>query len=161
MDKTIFTFGEDKKRLVVERTFEVPVAKVWGAWTNSELLDQWWAPEPYKAVTQSFDFREGGQWRYYMQGPEGDRHYCILNYRTISLLRSFSAIDSFCDRAGNINTQMPSNRWHNEFVAEDNKTLVKVSISFNSSEDMQKILEMGFKEGFSIGLNQLDTLLRA
>ena len=32
------------KRLVVVREFDAPLEKVWHAWTDSHLLDQWWAP---------------------------------------------------------------------------------------------------------------------
>jgi hypothetical protein len=36
---------------------------------------------------------------------------------------------------------------------------VQVQISFNSTEDLEAIVKMGFKEGFTAGLEQLDALL--
>ena len=48
------------KKITVEREFEASVEDVWRAWTEKELLDQWWAPKPYKARTKTIDFREGG-----------------------------------------------------------------------------------------------------
>lgn len=50
------------KSLVITRDFSAPVAKVWKAWTESKLLDQWWAPKPWKTETKSMDFRNGGYW---------------------------------------------------------------------------------------------------
>lgn len=34
------------KKITVTRRFKAPVAEVWRAWTESSLLDQWWAPKP-------------------------------------------------------------------------------------------------------------------
>jgi Activator of Hsp90 ATPase homolog 1-like protein len=58
--KTIYTIGEDKKTLIAERSFTAPLEKVWLAWTDSDLLEKWWAPAPWMARTKSFEFKEGG-----------------------------------------------------------------------------------------------------
>ena len=39
-------------RLIVVRDFDAPVDLVWRAWTESELLDLWWAPKPWRAQTK-------------------------------------------------------------------------------------------------------------
>ncbi|MBL7949115.1 MAG: SRPBCC domain-containing protein, partial [Bacteroidia bacterium] len=50
------------RKLIIHRTFLGPIDLVWRAWTEKDLLEQWWAPKPFKAVTKSYDFREGGHW---------------------------------------------------------------------------------------------------
>ena len=55
-----FSVDKENNRVNVVREFSAPVGKVWAAWTQQELLDQWWAPRPWKARTKSMDFREGG-----------------------------------------------------------------------------------------------------
>src|SRR5687768_8096768 len=95
-----FTIDKENKKIKVEREFDAPVARVWAAWTEQELLDQWWAPKPWKARTKTMDFREGGYWLYAMVGPEGEEHWARADYKSISPLRSFSAADSFCDENG-------------------------------------------------------------
>ncbi len=52
------------KKLIVVREFDAPLEQVWKAWTDSNILDKWWAPKPWKAKTKSMDFREGGTWLY-------------------------------------------------------------------------------------------------
>ncbi len=37
--------------MLITREFSASQAEVWKAWTESHLLDQWWAPKPWKAVT--------------------------------------------------------------------------------------------------------------
>ena len=65
----------DQRTLTIARRFNAPRARVWRAYTEPALLDQWWAPKPWQAETQRMDFRVGGQWLYAMKGPEGEVHY--------------------------------------------------------------------------------------
>lgn len=47
MSTLLMDFQVDKasKKIFVKREFTAPVEKVWAAWTQAELLDQWWAPK--------------------------------------------------------------------------------------------------------------------
>ena len=147
------------KRLFVEREFDAPVAQVWRAWTESELLEQWWAPKPYKAVTKKMDFREGGSWIYAMLGPDGEKQWCKATYDKIIPQKRYMGFDGFSDEQGNINEEMPSMDWDVEFISQGGSTLVKVTVTFKSEEDLQKIVEMGFQEGFAAAHDNLDELL--
>ncbi len=150
---------EGATKLVVTRTFNAPKDKVWRAWTESQLLDQWWAPKPWKAETKTMEFTEGGHWLYAMVGPEGDRQWCRVDYKTISAEDNFTATDAFCDENGVPSGDFPSMDWHNTYTSNNNATDVKVEITFDSEESLNKIVEMGFKEGFTMGLGNLDELL--
>ena len=48
------------KKIVVVREFDAPLEEVWKAWTEKELLDQWWAPRPWKAKTKPWISAKGG-----------------------------------------------------------------------------------------------------
>lgn len=149
------------KQIVVERLFEAPREKVWQAWTDSSVLEKWFAPKPWKAVTESFDFSVGGHWHYYMSGPDGEKVWGWVEYLTINPQNSYTALDAFCDETGKKSGDMPSMHWKNEFQDENGTTKVIVTITFSKEEDMNKIIEMGFEEGFSMGLDNLDALLAA
>lgn len=156
---TVFTKDEANKKIIVVREFDAPVETVWKAWTQSDLLDQWWAPKPWQARTLSMDFRDGGTWLYYMEGPDGSRHYCRADYEKIVTNKSYSGLDAFCDEKGNINTEFPRMHWGVEFSKSGKTTKVEITITYQSQEDMEKIMEMGFKEGFTAALGNLDELL--
>ena len=83
--ETIYTKDLENKKIKVTREFDAPVEKVWRAWTEKELLDQWWAPRPWKAVTQSMNFSNGGTWLYYMEGPDGSRDIIAGQITILSL----------------------------------------------------------------------------
>lgn len=159
--KTKYTHDETNNKLIAERSFSALKSTVWEYYTTPELLDKWWGPEPYKATTQSFDFRPGGQWKYIMSGPEGDAHYCIETFHDIDPLNSFTATDSFTDENWNVNTDLPTQDWEVTFTEENDLTHIRVVTTFKSAEDMETIVKMGMKEGFDTGLNQLEALLAA
>jgi uncharacterized protein YndB with AHSA1/START domain len=148
------------KKMTIVRSFDAPVADVWRAWTEKELLDQWWAPKPWKAETKSMDFRVGGYWLYAMVGPDNTKHWARADYTDINPKKSFSVTDSFCDENGNKNNSAPSMKWKNSFSEKGEGTDVTVEISFDRAEDLQTILDMGFEQGFTAGLNQLEELLK-
>lgn len=52
------------------RIFSFPIEQVYEAWTNPDLLKQWWGPAGFTNTFHEFDLRPGGQWRFTMHGPE-------------------------------------------------------------------------------------------
>ena len=154
-----FSVEKENKKIKVKREFAAPISKVWAAWTESQLLDQWWAPKPWEAKTKTMDFKEGGYWLYAMVGPDGTEHWARADFKSIIRGSSYSVRDAFCDVHGNINHTLPSPVWIVRFSETLNSTMVSIEIEFNDPSDLEKIIEMGFKEGFTAALENLDHLL--
>jgi uncharacterized protein YndB with AHSA1/START domain len=157
--QTTITKDAANKKLFVVREFYGTPKQVWKAWTESELLDKWWAPRPWKARTKKMDFREGGTWLYCMEGPAGEQHWCRADYQSITPNKSFAIVNGFCDENGNKTSDLPDMYWRTEFSKSGVGTKVKVEITFASEADLEKIIEMGFKEGFTAAHSNLDELL--
>src|SRR5262245_10148914 len=128
--KTTYSKNLDTNTIVVEREFAAPLAKTWQAWTDSRLLDQWWAPKPWKAETKSMDFREGGTWLYCMVGPDGERHWARMDFKKIVPQQYYLANDSFSDEKGNPIAEPPGMDWKAEFAATQAGTRVLVTLTF-------------------------------
>ncbi len=156
-----FTVNKQNNTVNVTREFAAGLSLVWDAWTKPEILDQWWAPKPWKAVTKSMDFREGGTWLYYMESPEGERHWCKNDYQKIDAQKSFSGLDAFCDENGTVNTDMPRTLWTNSFAQNTESTTVSIVAQYESLADLEKVISMGFKEGFTMAMENLDQYLEA
>jgi PhnB protein len=156
---THFAVDRDNRKINVEREFSAPLPLVWAAWTESELLDQWWAPKPWQAKTKRMDFSEGGHWLYAMVGPEGETHWARADFRSISPLKEYTALDGFCDEQGNINPALPRSWWATAFSGEADRARVNIEITFDKLEDLEETIRMGFKEGFTAGLENLDYCL--
>ncbi len=149
------------KRLHIQRKFDAARKAVWQAWTTPEILDQWWAPHPYRAETRTLDFRVGGKWVYAMVGPDNTRMWCRVDYTKIQAQDFFEGNDAFCDENEVINTEFPSMHWKTAFSEENGVTTVFVTVSFDSEADLNKIIEMGFETGFAAGLSNLENYLQA
>lgn len=146
--QTVVTKDVASKKISLTREFNADLELVWQAYTDSDILDQWWAPKPWKAETKAIDFREGGYWLYAMVGPEGERHWARVDYTLIQPLKRFEAVDSFCNENGeNTNTDLPSAEWLHQFSETPHGTRVATVLSFATETDMRAILEMGFEEG--------------
>lgn len=157
----MFDFKVDKeaKQITVHREFAAETPLVWDAYTKSEILDRWWAPKPWKAQTKSMDFREGGSWLYAMVGPNGEKHWSIVEYLRISARKSYTSNDAFCDEEGNINKEMGQSKWEVTFTPKANHTLVELKLSFKDLAQLESLLKMGFREGLAMAMENLDELL--
>ena len=147
------------KKVTVKREFDAAPDLVWRAWTESKLLDKWWAPKPWAAKTKTLKFGEGGFWLYAMEGPDGTKIWSIVEFNSIKKFNSFHAYSFFCDENGNKNPDFPSMHWKNNFVPSGTGTRVEVEISFTNEADLKKIIEMGFEAGFTAALENLEELL--
>lgn len=154
-----FVVNKENKTITVKRAFAAERPLVWDAFTKPEILDQWWAPKPWMNKTKSMDFRAGGSWLYAMVSPEGESHWCILNYISIEPQKGYTATDAFVNAEGVVNKEMPQATWKSNFSSTDDGTLVVFDISYDDLSQLEATINMGFKEGFTMTLNSLDTLL--
>lgn len=157
--KTRVTKNLQEKSILVSRILNAPLDHVWRAYTESEFLDQWWGPSPWRAETKSIDFKPGGYWLYAMVGPEGERHWGRMNYISIKPKEYFDIEDAFCDEDGNMNASLPVSRGRMAFTETAEGVLVEFSMRYATEEDVHKLIEMGFEQGITICLEQLQALL--
>ena len=149
-----------EKSIIVSREFDAPLEKVWQAYTDSKLLDQWWGPSPWRAETKRMNFKAGGYWLYAMVGPGGERHWARMNYIAIDHHEGFDIEDAFCDEEGNLNADLPVSRGRMSFHKTPYGTRVEFQMTYATETDVQKIVEMGFEQGITICLDQLEDLLK-
>ena len=153
-----FTVDRPTKTVFITREFDAELSLVWDAFTKKEILDQWWAPKPFSSRTKVLDFKVGGRRFYAMVSPEGQERWVIQKYTSISPKTNFKFFNAFADE--NENPELPGSEWDHTFSEQNGTTKVNVTIYNESLERMEKQIEMGFKEGFTMTLNYLDELLK-
>jgi uncharacterized protein YndB with AHSA1/START domain len=154
-----FLVDKEKNRIIVKREFAAKRQLVWDCHTKRELLDRWFAPKPLTTKTKHMEFKEGGYWHYAMITPDGQAFWSRLDYQTINPIDGYTALDGFSDEAGIVNPDMPRARWDVAFADAKERTLVTTVVVYNSAEDVQKVIDMGLKEGMTSTLERLDELL--
>lgn len=152
-----FTVDKTTKTVHITREFAADLSLVWDAYTKREILDQWWAPKPWSSKTKYMNFEVGGRRFYAMVSPEGQERWSIQKYTSISPKTNFKIFNAFADK--DENPELPGSEWDLNFSEQNGKTKVSISIYNDSLERLEKMIEMGFKEGFTMTLQSLEELL--
>lgn len=153
------TVDKETNTVQIIREFAASNDLVWDFWTVPELLDQWWGPHPFKSVTKSMDFIEGGRRLYAMFGPNGEEHWGFFDFTSITPKSNFQCVTGYSDNQGNLNTDLPCANWDIDFSESNGTTTVNISMQHDSASDLEIQLQMGFKEGITVCLDQLEELL--
>lgn len=148
-----------KLDLILERVVEVSPEQIWQAWTQPEILKQWFCPRPWQTVDCSLDLRAGGVFRTVMQSPEGQQFVnegCYLELIenkkivwTSALLPDYRPIPKAQNGADLLFTA--------QILIEPHLLGAKyTAIVMHATEaDCEKHINMGFHMGWGIALDQL------
>lgn len=161
MNNLLFDFTVDKttKTVVITREFDTELPLVWDAFTKPEILDQWVAPKPWSSKTKYMDFKVGGRRFYAMVSPEGQERWSIQEYTSITPKTNFKMYNTFADKDENL--ELPGSEWDYNFSEKNGITKVNITIYNESLARLEKMIEMGFKEGFKMSIDNLEKLLDA
>lgn len=161
-----FTIDKTTKTVFITREFDADLSLVWDAFTKAEILDQWVAPKPFVSKTKFQDFKVGGRRFYAMISPEGYERWAIQKYTSISPKTNFKVFNTFADK--DENPELSGSEWDYTFSEQRaqsdepvgrGKTIVRITIYNESLARMEKLIEMGFKEGFTMSMTNLENLL--
>ena len=100
-----------------------------------------------------------------MVWPEGQEYWGVEKYTLINPKTTIKWLASFTDKDENINAELPTSEWELNFSEQNGPdgyrgTKVSISVYFESLEDLEKMIKTGFKEGFSMTINELTNVLK-
>jgi uncharacterized protein YndB with AHSA1/START domain len=96
------TLISEKRTVHFTRLINLPLNKVWDAWTKPEIMKKWWGPKNFTCPYFSIDFREGGKYLGCMRSAEGVEYWSTGFYKEIVHHQKIVCTDSFSDEKGNI-----------------------------------------------------------
>lgn len=92
----------ERQELAVRRTFNAPRERVWSAYTEPQMVKQWWGPRGFTAPLIESELRTGGRYLYCMRGPDGKEYWSAGMFKELSPPERIVATDSFADAEGDI-----------------------------------------------------------
>ena len=154
----LFDFTVDKaaKKVFITREFAAELSLVWEAFTTKEILDQWTAPAPFTARSKYLNFEVGGKRFYAMVSPDGQERWVLQKYTSITPKTNFQLFNVFADK--DENPDLYGSEWDFTFSEQNGITKVSITIYNESFERMESLLE-GFKQGYTITLQILESIL--
>jgi uncharacterized protein YndB with AHSA1/START domain len=159
MAETVELSPESDRELVLGRILDAPADKVWRAWTDPQLILQWFTPPPYRTVEAQLDVRPGGSSVIVMQAPDGTRFPNRGVYLAVDPGRRLVFTDAFTT------AWEPSDKpfMVGEITLEPlgARTRYVARVRHWTVEDREKHEAMGFHQGWGIATEQLEALARS
>jgi uncharacterized protein YndB with AHSA1/START domain len=95
-----------------------------------------------------------------MVSPKNEKHWGRMDYTAITPHEHLEIKDSFCDERGNVNASLPVSIGSIIFTQTNNGTLVEFKMVYSSEKEIQTMIEMGFEQGITACLEQLEKLFQ-
>src|SRR5437763_17093654 len=154
--QTKITAEPGKQEMVVTREFDAPRELVFKAFTDPQLIPQWWGPRSLSTEVDKMDVRPGGQWRFINRDAEGNEYAFHGVYHEI--LAPERVIDTFefegLPETGHVTLEtmkleeLPGGR-----------TRLTIQSVFQSIADRDATLQSGMESGINDTYNRLEELL--
>lgn len=145
--------------MTVIADFSVPVRRLWEAYSDPRQLEKFWGPPDYPATFTRHDMTPGGQSRYYMSAPDGERTHGIWEIEKVDAPSLLEIRDRFVGADGGADESMPNMRVVFNFDEHTPGTRLTVTTSFGSLSDMETMIEMGMDEGLETAMSQIDAVV--
>ena len=139
--------------------FAAPVDAVWELWADPRKLERWWGPPTYPATFVEHDLTPGSLVRYFMTGPDGDRHHGWWRITSVDPPRELTMQDGFGDAEGQPVADGPVGQLRMRLFEHEGGTRMELFDQFPSLEQMEEMLKMGMEEGLRQAVGQMDALL--
>jgi uncharacterized protein YndB with AHSA1/START domain len=136
------------------RSFDAPVALVWRAHTEPELVRRWFTGAPdHSLIACEIDFRVGGTARYVWKNPEFEMGMTAAFLEIVEHERIVHTEDyeGWPEGRSTVTTT---------FVEAHARTTVTVDIQYQSQEARDAAMQPGFAEGYEASYVQLDDLVK-
>ena len=142
------------RTMTLTAEWDAPPERAWRLWADPRRLERWWGPPDHPATVTEHDLRPGGRVAYVVTGSDGGTFPGWWHVREVDPPRGlrFELGDPgippldvavrLAPRAGG-------------------GTTMTITTTFPTDEAMEQLVLMGFAEGLSAAVGQVDALLAA
>lgn len=150
--------GTHRHDLSITRRIQAPRQLLWRAWTEPELVKQWFTPRPWTTPIVELDVRPGGRSRMVMRGPDGSEHDNLGVYLEVVPGQRLVFTDAYTEAW--TPSEKPFMTGVIEFEDEGNGTRYTATARHWTEEDRAGHEQMGFQAGWNAATDQLEALVR-
>jgi uncharacterized protein YndB with AHSA1/START domain len=144
----------EARSLTITAEFDASADRVWQLWADPRQLERWWGPPTHPLTVVEHDLSLDGTVSYFVTGPDGDR---ISGWWRILAVDAPHRLEF---ELGGPDVPTMTTRVSIDARAGGG-TRMTVHTSFPSTEAMTHLISIGFDEGLSTAVSQIDDVLRA
>jgi uncharacterized protein YndB with AHSA1/START domain len=154
--KTNVVAPPNSQSVTITREFEAPRELVFKAFTDPELIAQWWGPRDLGIKIEAYEPRAGGSWRFIHTAENGDEfpfHGVIHDMtRPERIIQTFEF--EGLPESGHVSLETST------FEAlPGQRTKVTTLVAFQTVQDRDGMVNSGMEGGLSEGYERMDELL--
>lgn len=140
--------------------FDADIKRVWQIWEDPRQLERWWGPPTWPATFVRHELVPGGESRYYMTGPDGEKAAGWWKTTAVSAPAGFTYEDGFAGDDGEPSGYLGSTSCTVTLEDLGKRTRMTSVTHFESFEQLQEMIKMGMEEGMALAMGQIDGILR-
>lgn len=141
------------REIHVERVFDAPRDRVFAAYTDPELIPEWWGPRDTTTVVEEMDVRRGGRWRFVMRSADGSELAFHGVYREVTAPERIVQTFEWEGMPGHASVETAT------FEDLGDRTKVTTVSVFHTTEERDGMLASGMERGMHETYARLDELL--
>ena len=142
-----------EREIATERVFDAPRERVFAAYTDPELIPEWWGPRGTTTIVDQMDVRPGGQWRFVHRNDDGSETAFRGTYREVTPPERIVQTFEWEGMPGHVLVETAT------FEDLGEQTRVTTSSLFHTPEERDGMLESGMESGLTETHERLDQLL--
>ena len=160
MPVTDVTKDLDALTMTITAEFDADAERLWELWSDPRQLERWWSPPSHSSTFVEHELTVGARTTYFMTGPDGEKHHGSWRIEEVEPPHRLRIEDADVDEEGNPEDGGPTAM--TVTIAEtDGTATMSIETHFTDREAMEQTIEMGFEQGMTETLNQVDPLLGA
>ena len=141
------------RQIRIERVFDAPRERVFGVYTDPELISEWWGPRDTTTTVDTMDVRSGGSWRFVVGNPDGSTTGFRGTYREITPHERIVQTFEWEGMPGHVSVETA------EFEDVGDRTRVVTTSTFHTPEERDGMLGSGMERGMNETYQRLDEVL--
>ncbi len=152
-DRSATVTTPSEREIHVERVFDAPREHVFAAFTDPELIPEWWGPHGTTTVVDQMDVRAGGAWRFVIRNDDGSETGFRGTYREVTPPERIVQTFEWEGLPGHVSVETAT------FEDLGGRTKVTSTSLFHTTEERDGMLESGMERGLNETYARLDELL--
>jgi uncharacterized protein YndB with AHSA1/START domain len=155
---------QNNKELMIERTVDAPRELVWKAWTDPEMIKQWWGPDNVTIPECEVDLRVGGKIYIVMEAGEAMGPYKGTKW---PMLGKFTVVEPCAHLSYTVQAWTEGSKEETTIdqtteltlTEEQGKTKIKIKAVVYKTGSKAGMAVQGMEAGFTQQLEKLNNFL--